>query len=277
MENAKYLALEYGKIRSPLCNVHKSQGTLPATRLHYHDFYQIYFLIKGRLTHYAEGIESVLHSGDCFILPPNVPHRIERGDPDTLFYSFSFREEFLFGEMPECLTDGRPRLRLTLDGRALSRMEGLLHCALEEFEGQQSGWEDVLRGLLTAILVLLSRADDTESTGGQDREVMHACIQYIQENLHGPLDLGALQQEYHLSPSTFYRAFRRHTGYNFREYVLQKRVEQACSLLRQTKLPLSQVALQCGFGNYSGFYRIFRDRTGLPPREYRNRGKTHME
>lgn len=275
MESAKYLALEYGKIRNPSCNVHKSQGTLPATRLHYHDFYQIYFLIKGSLTHYAEGGERVLHSGDCFILPPNVAHRIERGDPDTLFYSFSFRREFLPEGIPSCLAEGNSRLRLTPDGPSLSRLERLLRCALEEFEDQQPGWEDALRGLLTAILVLLSRTDDTQASTGRETEVMNTCIQYIQENLGGPLELAALQQKYHLSASTFYRAFHRRTGESFQNYVLQRRVERACSLLRQTKLPLSQVAQQCGFGNYSGFYRAFRDRTGLSPREYRNYGMTH--
>lgn len=264
MEKAKYLALEYGKIRNPLCNVHKSQGTLPATRLHYHDFYQIYFLIKGKLIHHREGSEHLLQSGDCFILPPNTPHWIERVGKDTLFYSFSFREEFLPRKLSvPCLTD------MTLDSAALIRAEKLLGCALEEFEAQQPGWEDALRGMLTAVLAMVSRTEGTRRARQQE-DTITDCIQYIHENLGSVLLLEELRRRYHLSASTFYRQFRRRTGESFREYVQGKRIERACLLLRQTQLPLSQIAAQCGFGNYSGFYRAFRERTGIPPREYRD-------
>lgn len=273
MEKPKYLALEYGKIRNPLCNVHKSQGTLPATRLHYHDFYQIYFLIKGSLIHHVADAESVLYSGDCFILPPDTPHRIEKTGADTLFYSFSFREEFLPRELnASFLTIAR--LGKTLDSKTLIRAEKLLSCALEEFEAQQPGWEAALRGLLAAILVLLSRTEETEKARRQE-DAIAECIQFIQENLGSSLLLADLQKQYHLSASTFYRQFRRRTGENFREYVLGKRIERACMLLRQTRLPVCQVAAQCGFGNYAGFYRAFRERTGISPKEYRCSGTLH--
>lgn len=269
MESAKYLALEYGKIRNPSCNVHKSQGTLPATHLHYHDFYQIYFLIKGKLIHYCGSDECLLHSGDCFILPPNVAHRIEKTGTDTLFYSFSFREAFLpQGVTAPCLTESH--VCLTLDGDNLIRTEKLLRCALEEFEGQQSGWEDALRGLLMAVLAIASRAENTGRSRQWEGDAVADCIQYIQENLDSALLLEDLQQQYHLSASTFYRQFRRRTGESFREYVQGKRIERAYMLLRQTQLPLLQVAQQCGFGNYSGFYRAFREKTGLSPKEYRD-------
>jgi hypothetical protein len=213
MEQGNYLALEYGEIRNPLCNVHRSRGTLPATRLHYHDFYQIYLLVKGALRHETPSDAQVLYSGDCFVIPPAFPHRIRRLAEDTEFYAFSFRREFLWGAadpaavaLLETLTPGDARLKISLSGTQLSGLEQLLEYSLKEFTAQQPGWETAVRGILTAVLVLLSREAPEPADQG-----IRECVAYLDAHISQPICLADLLQRCHLSASTFYRSFRAFT------------------------------------------------------------------
>lgn len=273
MEQANYLALEYGSIRSPLCNIHRSRGTLPAARLHYHDFYQIYLLIKGQLRHETQTDAQILYSGDCFVIPPEFPHRIQRMAEDTEFYAFSFRREFLsastdpaVGGLLEKLTPKDTRLKISLPGNRLSGLEQLLEYSLREFTAQQEGWETAVRGMLTAILVLLSReAPELADSEKGFRE----CIAYLDAHICEPVRINDLLARYHVSASTFYRRFRALTGKSFRDYVTQKRLEKACMLLRDTDIPVRSVGGMCGFSDHAGFYRVFVAHTGVSPRKYR--------
>lgn len=276
MEQGNYLALEYGEIRNPLCNVHRSRGTLPATRLHYHDFYQIYLLVKGALRHETPSDAQVLYSGDCFVIPPAFPHRIRRLAEDTEFYAFSFRREFLWGAadpaavaLLETLTPGDARLKISLSGTQLSGLEQLLEYSLKEFTAQQPGWETAVRGILTAVLVLLSREAPEPADQG-----IRECVAYLDAHISQPICLADLLQRCHLSASTFYRSFRAFTGKSFRAYVADKRLEKACGMLRDTDIPVTRIGELCGFGDHAGFYRAFTARTGVSPRRFRENGQS---
>lgn len=276
MEKAKYLALEYGSIRNPACNVHRSQGTAPASRMHYHDFYQIYFLIRGRLEHTSLTDSSTLYSGDCFVIPPEFPHRIWQQTEETEFYAFSFRREFLIsgadpsvGALLDKLTPEDTRLRISLFGWHRMVLEQMMQYSLQEFTAQQMGWETAIRGVLTTMLVLLSR----EAPDAAPRHTaIRQCIAYLDAHICEPVSQAFLLEKFHFSASTFHRSFVAYTGKNFRTYVREKRLDQACILLRDTDLPAARIAEICGFGDYAGFYRAFAARTKVSPREYRQYG-----
>lgn len=279
MQPVRYLSMEYGSIRSPFCNIHKSHGTLPATQMHYHDFYQIYFITKGQLHHRAESDQTTLHSGDCFIIPPNFPHCIGRGVDMPEFYSFSFRRDFLpesalshppVRALMELLKPESLKLGLSLSSRELHRLEQQLSHALDEFNGQQPGWECAVQGILSVILVMFARAyspDNHPETPAQP--AIQDSIGYINLHFRENLCLEDLLRQFHFSASGFYRAFRTHTGKSFQEYLTDCRIDLACTLLQDTDKPLSVIADLCGIWDYSVFYRSFRKKTGMSPAQYR--------
>lgn len=272
MSQYKYLPMEYGPIRSDFCNIHKSSGTFPATRMHHHDFYQLYFITKGQLLHRSSRQQSLLRSGDCFIIPPQFPHSIEKGQQAPEFYAFSFRPDFpqtaVPGLLPQLQTPETLRLSLSLSGGEVHMLEQLLGCCLREFEQQAPHWETAVKGMLQAILVLFSRAYADEHPVSSRHSAITECLSYVDAHFHEPLRLEELLHRYHFSPSGFYRAFREATGKNFQQYLTQKRLEQAVFLLRSTNLPLQTVAVQCGYEDYSVFFRAFRKHWGLTPSQY---------
>lgn len=58
-----------------------------------------------------------------------------------------------------------------------------------------------------------------------------------------------------------------------RDYVIQKRVEHACDLLRNSNMDIQEVSESLGFTSRSYFGEVFKERMGMSPGEYRNKNK----
>jgi transcriptional regulator GlxA family with amidase domain len=76
-----------------------------------------------------------------------------------------------------------------------------------------------------------------------------------------------------VSAAYFAREFKKAFGLPPHRYLLTRRIERATALLRDTDLPVTEIALQTGWTSLGTFGRIFRDITGDSPRESRQRAR----
>ncbi|WP_342650605.1 AraC family transcriptional regulator [Pseudomonas sp. REB1044] len=105
--------------------------------------------------------------------------------------------------------------------------------------------------------------------GGLAPHQRRQLTDYIEAHLDQPLALADLAQRCNLSEYHFARMFRESFGLPPHQYLLARRLELACRLLRQGDLPLGQVALLCGFASASHFSNRFRQALGATPGAYR--------
>jgi AraC family transcriptional regulator len=98
---------------------------------------------------------------------------------------------------------------------------------------------------------------------------MRRLIDYIEENLEGDLSLHTLATEVGISPLYLARAFRGAVGQSPHQYVLARRIERARDLLRNTDMPVVDVALASGFSSQSHLAHWFVRQVGVPPAAYR--------
>jgi AraC-like DNA-binding protein len=91
----------------------------------------------------------------------------------------------------------------------------------------------------------------------------------ISANLGGELQIADLARECRISASHFQRAFRTSTGVAPHQWLLQRRVDEARTKLRDLRLSLADVALACGFADQSHFTRVFARFEGLSPGRWR--------
>ena len=84
-----------------------------------------------------------------------------------------------------------------------------------------------------------------------------------------PLDLKALARAAHVSPRHFSRSFRQTFGETPHQYLLTRRIERACHLLRTTDMQVAEVCLAVGFNSVGSFTTTFRRHVGASPTEYR--------
>lgn len=92
---------------------------------------------------------------------------------------------------------------------------------------------------------------------------------YIEAHLDRPLPLAELAARVQLSEYHFARMFKRSQGLTPHQYVLQRRLARAEALLRDTALPLAEIALACGFSSSSHLASRFRQARGLAPSQLR--------
>jgi len=103
------------------------------------------------------------------------------------------------------------------------------------------------------------------SRGGLPPALTHRICEYVESHLDQKIPLDALASMAGLSAHHFARAFRQSVGMPPHGYLLQRRLEHAEHLLRDTRLPLSEIALAAGFSDQSHLARHFRRLTGMPP------------
>jgi AraC-like DNA-binding protein len=96
--------------------------------------------------------------------------------------------------------------------------------------------------------------------------------EWVARDLHRVLGVSEAARLARVSPAAFSRFFRRESGKPFSRYVNDVRCGEACVKLRQSRKPIPIVAAECGFTSISHFNRQFRQRLGLTPRQYRQRG-----
>lgn len=103
------------------------------------------------------------------------------------------------------------------------------------------------------------------SRGGLAPAMKNRVCDFIEEHLGEKISLGALSSLAGLSPNHFARAFQQSVGLPPHQYLLRRRLEHVEQMLRETQLPLSQIAQAVGFSDQSHLARHFRRLTGMPP------------
>jgi AraC family transcriptional regulator len=98
---------------------------------------------------------------------------------------------------------------------------------------------------------------------------MRRLIEFIDENLDGDLSLDAMAREVEISPLYLARAFKAAVGQSPHQYVLGRRIERAKELLRNTEMPVVDVALSAGFSSQSHLSHWFLRNVGVSPAAYR--------
>jgi AraC-like DNA-binding protein len=104
------------------------------------------------------------------------------------------------------------------------------------------------------------------SRGGLPPVVTQRICEYIESHLEQKIGLEALAAIAGLSTHHFARAFHQSMGIPPHSYLLTRRLERAEHMLRETQLPLSEIAVATGFSDQSHLARHFRRRTGMSPR-----------
>jgi AraC-like DNA-binding protein len=105
----------------------------------------------------------------------------------------------------------------------------------------------------------------TPNRGGLSPARTHRICEYIHSNLGQNISLEVLAEMAGLSTHHFARAFKQTVGMPPHGYVLQRRIEHAQQMLRNTDLPMSEIALSAGFADQSHLARHFRRITGMSP------------
>jgi YesN/AraC family two-component response regulator len=113
--------------------------------------------------------------------------------------------------------------------------------------------------------------ENSHIDGGHVRPERHSekIMQWIESNYTVPFDLDKLAKDLHLSKHHVSHLFSTETGSSITDYLMSRRIRQACWLLDTETMPVEQVGINVGIPNFSYFCRLFKKITGCTPLQYR--------
>lgn len=100
--------------------------------------------------------------------------------------------------------------------------------------------------------------------------------QYVNREFRQKLQLQELAEKFHMNPNYLGQVFKQQTGQSFREYLNNKRMEEAKILLRQGRMSIAEIAIHSGYPNPDYFVSQFKRMTGIAPTAFRKQ-HTHHE
>lgn len=259
------------------------------TRPNFHDYLEVFFVYDGRGTFDFGDKRYEFNRGDLFVIGSDETHNCSRcydGDTKTielyfmpeLIYNPGSNQEDLCYLLPFYNHDREFAHRMpcgSIDGDEAMRQMGLI---FQELRAKDTFFRSAVSNHLRQFLLILSRHYQRSLGNGNDSghrlldvKRLVAVADYIRENYQDHLSLGSVARQVCMSREAFCRFFRRATGSTLTDYLHRFRVARARDLLEQDAMPITHVAFDVGFQNYSHFERVFREITRLSPTEYRNR------
>lgn len=108
-----------------------------------------------------------------------------------------------------------------------------------------------------------------KSISNRNFPIQEESVTYIKDHLEDPLTVSMLADLSGYSINHYINLFKKAVGETPSAFIRRCRIQRACELLEETNDTMETVARQCGFQNFSYFFRSFKKVQGQTPHEYR--------
>ncbi len=247
------------------------------------DFYELVTVLDGSAEHVVDGESSIIRKGDVFVIGNGISHGFEAPDglricnimyrPEMLFPGDSdirqlpgFHALFLLEPYLSSTQHFQSRLRLTPSDMA--RVMPLINAAEAEYNTNSPGRKTMVLSLVRQLAVLLSRLYDCPTKPREISGIADAAA-FMETSFADSIAISDVIEKSHYSQRHFIRLFSAAYGMTPQRYLLDVRIRHASAMLKESVLPVTEVALRCGFDDSNYFSRVFRKYTGRSPSEYR--------
>ena len=234
---------------------------------HYHDFYEIFFLLSGEnKSFFIEDKTYITKTNDLIFIQKDLLHKSNFVSQEYKRIVIHFSNDYV-------------------DNDIILQMESLFSSRIYTPENpeavkkhimgiaNETGKKDVFSEHLVKLnflgLLAYCARNKSEYFPSPSNPAVERLVKHINNNLHNKLSLQQAAEMLKMSEGHLSRLFVKNTGFSFREYITIVRIKNAKQLLRDTKKPIHQVADECGFNDSNYFSTVFKDATGLSPLEYR--------
>ncbi|MDR3697650.1 AraC family transcriptional regulator [Mucilaginibacter sp.] len=258
------------------------------TFLHRHAEVQITWIQKGEGTLLAGNSMHAFKDGEIYLIGANLPHLFKSDpayfQPDsglevrtvTIFFNPSGKLSALFS-LPEMKSVGT-FVEQSQNGFKVpdgSYTEIARRIAdIEQASGamQLSLFIELLNSLsVNTAMEPLASGNYTHSMTDPEGMRIAAVYNYIMQNYNNVLSLDEVAMQAHLTPTAFCRYFKKHTRHTFVHFVNKIRVNEACKMLvNGSPDSIAAIAYSCGFNSITNFNHVFKQLTGVSPRDYVN-------
>ena len=253
---------------------HLKDQTRKEFSYHYHDFHKVVIFISGKAAYHIEGKAYQLKPWDILLVNRHAIHRpeIDSSVPYERFILW-IQNDIPWQELLKCFQKANDRSYnlVRLNSALQEKMKDILFELENSAKSDEYGREILTQSLFLQFMVYLNRIflekqyifDKKSYTF--DSQIAN-ILQYINHNLKADLSVEALAAKYYVSKYHLMRKFKEETGYTLHNYIVNKRLLMARTLISEG-MPVLKAAQESGFAEYSTFSRAYRRQFKTSPSE----------
>lgn len=138
------------------------------------------------------------------------------------------------------------------------------------FNNEPFGYQRLASGICMQLLAEIYNIQQIKDQENYLNSVVSNTKYLMYEKINESIDLEKIASEFKISYSKFRIDFKKQTGTSPLQYFLLLKIEKAKNLLLRTNKTQKEIAFSLGFESYNYFNRIFKQKTGLTPKQFRN-------
>ena len=249
---------------------------------HWHKEWEIIHVLEGTFTAHADDAVFIAHPGDTVLIRDGMLHG---GTPDNCVYEcFLFDLHGLFRNLDMVKKYLRPVYRQQIlpeifypaaQAPQIKDMIRNLTHAYNADSSPQNPLELIVISCISQLFAFILQngyyTDSPEDLTERPHKIdlIKSVLEYTELHYASPITLNDLANVVGMNPKYFCRFFRSITHQTPIEYVNMYRIEKAAQMLHSTRLPITDICMECGFNDSSNFIKVFRKYKGMTPMQYR--------
>lgn len=238
-------------------------------QMHTHETAEILYFIAGKTVFHVEGTEYIPEKGDLFFIRPAEAHYI------TVDNNYPYERAVINFDISvfDSIDPERTLLRPLFERKAGKlnlyknfRFKDEIHRVCIE-NMMTSGFNDKMNVMSNLFLLLneISKVfSDTTADPEKSESLEYKIVRYVNKNIAEKLTLDDVCAKFYISKPQLCRIFKKATGTTMGQYITVKRLVMARKLIGDGAKPTAVYA-ECGFGDYSTFYRAYVKNFGEAP------------
>lgn len=250
---------------------HTRSANMPA--LHYHDHYEVYYLISGCRRYLINDEMIDIYPGELVLIPPMTLHRTVN-IPNALGSGYHAR--YLLSPHREMIPDVFLHLfdkhHYRFDNGTQTVIGDIFSEIAENADLSDQYSAHLNQASLIKLLCVIGRnSNHTNKHNEKDKyaALMEQVTDYIKLHCSEDITLYETAKFFGYSMEYFSQLFKTQIGICFNDYLNQMRISNASALLLSTSLSVSKICSQCGFQNCNYFSAVFKKKLGITPTAFR--------
>lgn len=268
-----------GYLNSDFKIFHIIDKNLKEFSYHYHDFIKINIFISGNVSYSIEGKTYQLNPYDIVLVNAGEIHRPVIHDTTPyeriiIYISTNFFDDYEKDnyELDYCFSEASLHHTNVLRINEIQKNHILDVVKRLEQSFIKDGFANSLyqKILFLEFMIFINQVVydqgvhylETSTSNVKVLEIM----KYINEHLSEELNIDVLANRFYLNRSYLMHLFKDNTGYTIGKYITEKRLFMAKTLI-QNGSSVTEACFECGFKNYATFFRAFKDKFHISPKE----------
>ncbi len=234
--------------------------------------YQVIYIVRGKGTFYFEdGVSQELSAGDLALYRPlETQYYLYTPDEETAVYWIHFTgkcvEELLINNLFHVNQH-------YVHVGVYYKLETICQDIVKELYNKNTDYNQILSLLLQQFFILSKRFMHANVPKGYTQQMMEHAGNYFYEHYNQEINIRCYAISQNMSISSFINNFKAYYGKTPLEYIINLRINVAQSLLENDSLSISEISTLVGYDNNMYFCKLFKQRIGITPSDYRKRTK----